>query len=337
MKNFSKLLHSLPGRLRRFAAKIFRVRVESVSEPLLSAAEIQSLRHQVNQRHRHRDTRRDSENPQVGDSRSVFRGYGWDYEESRLYQAGDETRFMNWSATARTGQLYMKVFREERRPNVFLLLDRRLSMRFGTRTRLKVTQAARSACCISFDALLNHASLGGVVLQANDPQPQWIAETSGERAAHELIAAANSSCQPMLQKERQEQNTENTAGIGQILHELTSKLTCGTRLYLISDFVDLKESHRASLMQLSVQHQIHAIHVFDPAEQQLPVVGKVRFQTSSDRDKIELDTNAANVNLAFAEAARIHFRSLKRYFTSLNIEYTLLSSQTARIENSIML
>ena len=76
-----------------------------------------------------------------GEYVSPRRGYGLDYEESRVYQPGDDLRFMNWRLTARSGEPHIKVFREERRPSAFILLDRRNGMRFGTRLRLKVTQA----------------------------------------------------------------------------------------------------------------------------------------------------------------------------------------------------
>ena len=86
--------------------------------------------------------------------------------------AGDELRFMNWRATARTGEPHMKVFREERMPAVFIVVDRRQSMRFGTRKRLKVTQAVRAAAVTAFFARLRNAPVAGVLLeytQGNSP------------------------------------------------------------------------------------------------------------------------------------------------------------------------
>jgi uncharacterized protein (DUF58 family) len=94
-----------------------------------------------------------------------------DYDESRPYFPGDELRFMNWRVTARTGEPHMKVFREERKPSVFIVVDRRQNMCFGTRRRLKVSQAVRAAAVTAFDARLNQVCLILFMLPINPAHP----------------------------------------------------------------------------------------------------------------------------------------------------------------------
>jgi uncharacterized protein (DUF58 family) len=86
----------------------------------------------------------------AGDWASRWLGRGLDFEESRLYSAGDDIRDMDWRTTARTGRAHLKIYREERQPLVHLVVDRGATMRFGTRRRLKVAQAARVAAVLAF-------------------------------------------------------------------------------------------------------------------------------------------------------------------------------------------
>jgi hypothetical protein len=52
-----------------------------------------------------------------------FRGRGMEFDESRVYQPGDDPRNMDWRVTARAGRPHVKLFREERERPVWLLVD----------------------------------------------------------------------------------------------------------------------------------------------------------------------------------------------------------------------
>lgn len=59
---------------------------------------------------------------------SSFKGRGMEFDESRIYQAGDDIRNMDWRVTARTGTAHTKVFCEERERPVLIWLDLNTSM-----------------------------------------------------------------------------------------------------------------------------------------------------------------------------------------------------------------
>lgn len=155
--------------------------------PLLTNEEILDLLHRVQNKKRTNAHKYDISHRRIGDTRSIYRGYGIDYEESRHYIAGDDPRYMNWQLTARTGKHYMKVYREERQPGVFILIDRRLSMRFGTQKHLKITQAVRAAAIAAFKAQQNNLSVGGLLL---DNELEWFKETQSKHAVFNFIQQA---------------------------------------------------------------------------------------------------------------------------------------------------
>jgi uncharacterized protein (DUF58 family) len=77
-------------------------------------------------------TRQAMEAGLTGQYQSAFRGLGLEFEEVREYRYGDDVRTIDWNVTARTGELHVKRFREERDLTVLLLVDLSASTRFGS-------------------------------------------------------------------------------------------------------------------------------------------------------------------------------------------------------------
>ena len=94
---------------------------------------------------------------------SPYKGRGVEFDESRLYQPGDDLRTIDWRVTARTGKPHTKVFREERNRPVFVWLDLRRPMLFATRGAYKAVRAAEMAALIAWSAVANGDRLGGLV------------------------------------------------------------------------------------------------------------------------------------------------------------------------------
>jgi len=62
---------------------------------------------------------------------SSFKGRGMEFDESRTYQPGDDTRNIDWRVTARSTTAYTKLFREERERPV--LVRRRSTLQYALR------------------------------------------------------------------------------------------------------------------------------------------------------------------------------------------------------------
>ncbi|MDP3123406.1 MAG: DUF58 domain-containing protein, partial [Thiobacillus sp.] len=104
-----------------------------VHAPLIAAADMAGLAAQASLLAT--QPMREVHDHHAGDWASRWLGRGLDFEESRLYSAGDDIRDMDWRTTARTGRPHLKIYREERQPAVHLVVDRGATMRFGTRHR----------------------------------------------------------------------------------------------------------------------------------------------------------------------------------------------------------
>ena len=264
---------------------------------------------------------------QHGEYVSPRRGMGLDYEESRVYLPGDDMRFMNWRLTARTNEAHVKVFREERQPGAFILFDRRSSMRFGTHTRLKVTQALRAAIVLAFYQHYSGRVLSGGIM---DESLHWLDSADDEQGVLALIAAMNKPCPP------QPVPAQNAA----LLHALRvmqNTLIRGTQVYLVSDFMDLDQTCQAVLAHLAAQHEVSAIHVTDPVELQLPQAGKLRLTSTAAVAPREVDTADPGLASQFQHAAQQHLSRCESLLRGAGVAYARLMSSTDTLESHILL
>ena len=305
-----KLVTLFPRLLRAFSALLSPGKWQArVNQPLLSETDIRALFLRRHERHEVRSVK-DQASQQSGDRRSVYRGYGLDYEESRPYQPGDEPRYMNWRLSARTGSLQMKVFREERRPDVVILIDRRAAMRFGTRRRLKLTQALRVATMIAAIMAKNEQASVSVLLMDETLRLQGPAVTRS--AIVHLLAEVAAMAPPFGS------DTEQVS-FGQALDFLQEKLVAGSSLYLLSDFIDLSPQHQPQLMALSSRFQLRAHCFYDPAERALPSAGRLIFSSPLAVGRSAANTSSRKVQADYQAAADRHYSRISSIFSALGL------------------
>ncbi|MGM0593359.1 MAG: DUF58 domain-containing protein [Pseudomonadota bacterium] len=265
----------------------------AVSRPLLSPAEIAQLAQRAAVLERvAAESAPEVAHRRLGESRSLFRGSGMDYDESRPFQTGDDPRHIDWRLSARSGDSYVKRFREERRPTIFIVVDRRAAMRFGTRRRLKVTQAARIATLVAFAARRRQRALAGVLLE---PSVNWLGESSGRGAAQHFAEAAARPAPPC--------DSAGEPALKQLLSQLSRLLVRGSQIWLISDLHDLTPDCRGPLFALAGEHQLRCVQLFDPAERQLPQAGPLRLFAGLDDEEVVVDSNDRRSRRAFEAGA----------------------------------
>lgn len=100
----------------------------------------------------------------AGRHRSRVRGRGLDFIELRQYLPGDDTRSIDWRASARTGKTQVRVFAEERDRPTWLLVDQRISMFFARTGALRSVLAAEAAAVWAWRALSGGDRVGGLVI-----------------------------------------------------------------------------------------------------------------------------------------------------------------------------
>ena len=85
-----------------------------------------------------------------GEYTSAFKGRGMEFDEVRNYLPGDDVRAIDWNVSARMGEPYLKVFKEEREMTMMIVLDVSSSLYFGSKDRAKYQYAAELAAVLAF-------------------------------------------------------------------------------------------------------------------------------------------------------------------------------------------
>lgn len=283
---------------RLVALSVGRPAAVNTHAPLLDAEELAQLMHRI-QAQQATPYFRESQHRHAGDFRSVYLGSGLDFEEARPYQPGDDVRGMDWRTTARTARPHIKIYREEHQPALHVVVDRGPSMRFGTRTRLKVTQAARIAATLGFGAARANTCIGGTLWQ---PGAMTLPCRNGTEGAMQLAQAVIAPCPPLTDPVAAEMPL-----LLALLDRLDAQLPRGSNVVLISDFHALSEADMPALLRLASRHQVQAVQVLDVTEQALPNVGLIAFQDAASTARCWVDTGRREVRAAYqAHASGSH-------------------------------
>lgn len=105
---------------------------------------------------------------QAGEFQGAGVGSSLDFQDHRSYVPGDDPRHINWQAFARTGQYTMKLYREEVRPVVDVVLDASESMFFDER---KAMRAAELFCFVVESARRSGAATSVHLVRGDSTRP----------------------------------------------------------------------------------------------------------------------------------------------------------------------
>ena len=241
----------------------------------------------------------------TGEYRSVFKGQGMEFAEVREYQPGDEVRSIDWNVTARMGKPYVKRYIEERELTVMLVVDLSGSERFGTRARFKSELASELAAVLAMSAIRNNDRVGAVLF--TDRIEHVVPPRKGRRHALRLM-------RDLLVFEPAGKGTDITAALEYAGKMLSHKAI----IFVVSDFqsADLEQP----LKLLAQRHDVVAVTVDDPSEQQLPNIGQARFVDPETGATIDVDTSDERVRTRFAEAVSEEMMARRRLLRRLAID-----------------
>lgn len=220
-----------------------------------------------------------------------------DLHDARPYQPGDDLRRLDWRATARSDRPVSKVFVEERARALFLLIDRRPSMMFGTRRELKAATAVRVAAILAFSALAEREPVAGVVL--DERGGRYFPPT---RHLDGVLALLLAAAAPPRWPGRHAAAPATPAPVGTAPYRLEAGTTC----YLISDFeaVLAGEAGLDALLPAGVARQAAervALRITDIAERRLPDAGVLRL-AGPDGTRALIDSSDAGLRHRFRTA-----------------------------------
>jgi uncharacterized protein (DUF58 family) len=240
-----------------------------------------------------------------GQYHSVFKGRGMEFEEVREYLPGDEVRSIDWNVTARFGHPYVKKFKEERELTVMLVVDVSASGQFGSVRQSKNELAAELAAVLAFSAIRNNDKVG--LIMFTDAIEKFVPPNKGRRHVLRVI-------REILAFEPKGTGTDLNLALD-YLRQVTPRRAV---TFLLSDFQD--EDFRKKLQVAGKRHDLVALTIRDPREEELPAVGLVELRDAETGERALVDTFDRNVRQAFAQKARERLDALRQLLRSTGVD-----------------
>ncbi len=212
-----------------------------------------------------------------GQYRSHFKGHGVVFSEHRQYVAGDDVRHIDWKVSARSRDLVIKKYEEERELTVFLVVDVSASEGFGSKEKLKSEIAAEVGAMLAF-AAVHAGDRVGVLLFAGEVEkiiPPKKGRSHILRITQEILTHKN--------------RTSGT-NLGAALDAAGRIMKHSGVVFVISDFI--AQNYALPLKRLARRHDVVAIRVSDPREHQLPALGQVLLFNPETGQEQLVDTSS---------------------------------------------
>lgn len=245
-----------------------------------------------------------------GHYHSAFKGKGMAFSEVREYQFGDDIRSIDWNVTARFNHPYVKIFDEERELTVMLIVDVSGSNAFGTRKQLKEEMIMEISAVLAFSAIQNNDKVG--VIFFSDKIEKFIPPKKGTSHILRII-------RELIDFKPQHQGTNITEALRYFTQVIKKRCTA----FLFTDFYDV--NYQDALRIAARKHDLIAIRVTDPREQEIPDMGLVKVKHAESGKTTWIDTADSGVRAHFRNKARTHELELKDLFTRSGIDWTQIS------------
>ncbi|MBW2228962.1 MAG: DUF58 domain-containing protein [Deltaproteobacteria bacterium] len=264
----------------------------------------------------------------AGEYVSVFRGSGIEFDEVRPYIPGDDVRSIDWNVTARMGEPFVKRYVEERQLTLMLLADVSASLDFGSGSRSKRECAAELCALLAFSASQNDDKVG--LLLFHGGTERYIPPRKGYKHALRVVREVLTHGQeanddrtrprriwPWSNRRRLRAPREGTdidAAVEFLLSVNKRRAVC----FVVSDFID--EDFERALRSANRKHDVIAVLVTDPREQEIPDVGLISLQDAETGAMRVVDAGRAAFRDAVDKHSRERITALRMRLLSAGID-----------------
>lgn len=220
-------------------------------------------------------------------------GQGETFWQYRHYAIGDPRTAIDWRKSARAPNnetLFVRDNEWEAAQSVFLFADRSPSMHYQSSPEHPEKSDAAAVVALALSLLLVRA--GERIANLANNTPPATGRTTYNRIAMEILSGKN-----------QDDEIPQALPAGR-------ELPAHARVVLISDFLEPFESLREKLDTFTAQGVTgHLVQIFDPAEEDFPFSGRLRFDSPEDPRQMTFG-RSENLRTDYRRAWFAHRQSL---------------------------
>jgi len=245
--------------------------------------------------------------------RSVYKGKGLEFEDYRVYAQGDDASRIDWKASIRANDLLIKLFREERNLDVYILLDTSSSMIFGSTEKLKLEYAAEVAAAFMY-FIIEAGDKAGLIM-FNDKIVRMIPPKMGKKNFYIMLSS-------LVNAEFYGGGRDITKAVEFVMK--TSKER--GLMIIISDFIGMKGDWEHVLRMASVKFDVIGVMIRDPRDEVMPDEDVGQFVVSDPFSNEELVITPKKIGTDYMNHVQREEETIKKTFIENNLDLVKLST-----------
>jgi uncharacterized protein (DUF58 family) len=214
----------------------------------------------------------------TGLHRSPRRGFSVEFAEHRMYQPGDELRYVDWKILGRNDRLYVKQFEEETNLRAVVVCDASRSMAWSGNPQVvlpKLDYARRLIAALSLVLLRQRDATG--LITFDDTVRAVIPPSARTGHWHQLLR--------VLAELEAGQGTAAEPALRRVVGSLRRR---GLVVFVSDLLLDRELALKALRFLRHRGHQVLVLHVMDPAEAELTGPAEARFEDPETREAVIL-------------------------------------------------
>jgi len=255
----------------------------------------------------------------VGDSRSAIKGSGFEFDQIREYQIGDDVRLVDWKSSARYGKVLIKQYIEERDRTIIIAVDISASSFFSSVYEQKWERFQKIAAVLALVAEYGKDNVSLILF--SDEVELFIPPGRGRFHAHKILE------QLFLYKPKKRKTS-----LEAVLKKLAAMKRRDSVVFLISDFID--SSNGALLSVVAKHYDVIAVSSLDQHEQTIPAVGFLPVKDIETGEELCLDTRKRRKN-CLDEYLKARVLQKRKIFMKYGIDFFELTDHKSLIADTI--
>ncbi len=233
-------------------------------------------------------------------------GFNVEFAEHRQYNPGDEIRYIDWKAFAKSDKLYIKQFEEETNLRSWLMLDASASMGYGSSGMSKLEYACHIAAALTYIMLHQRDAVGLV--------------TFSEQVDTYIPARAQMNHFRVLIEQMAKLQPRGETRTGKALGDIAGRVQRRGLVIILSDLFDDPQLISTALKFFRhKKHEVIVFHIMDKDETTFPFDMPLMLRDMEDNSELAVDPQS--LREAYLQQLNEHIAHIKRTCVEGNIDY----------------
>ena len=242
---------------------------------------------------------------------SPVHGFNVEYSDRRSYQAGDELRYLDWKAYARSNRLYIKQSKQQTNTTVHIALDCSGSMGFASAQVSKLDFGCFLAAAVAY-----------LALQQND---RVCLARFADRILEMTPALSRRNHLNTIFRSLETTTAQGKTDLAHVVHTLAETIKPRSMILVLSDFLSDAPAARNALAHLRhYDHDVILFHILDDQEVNFDYHGLIEF--ADMESSAALKVKGQDVARAYRQRITTFTDDLQRFCGRNDIHYCLLNT-----------